>query len=160
MPMTAFRSLAACILLALPASPPAAQDAGALDRLRDLAAPEVPAAGDIYADEIAADLALIAAEEEALFGPGRPGYGPEGAPARIVLFTGPDCEDCAAAEDELAALVRDLEVRAAIIDIAADPAGAALMKRLSLDLLPSYVMRDGMIRGAMPAIVLKGYLLR
>jgi hypothetical protein len=35
---------------------------------------------------------------------------------------------------------------------------AALVRDLGLDMAPSYVLRDRMLRGAMPAIVLDRYL--
>lgn len=151
-------SVAAALAALLVAAPPGqAQQPGALERLRSLAhAP--PTAAEIYADEVTADLALIAAEAGALFDPARPGYGPPQAPVAIAMFTGPGCADCAHAEAELAALANRLGRRVAVIDVGTDPGGAALMQRLTLDLLPSYVLRDGLIRGAMPAVVLERYL--
>ncbi|MDF0600059.1 hypothetical protein P1J78_04875 [Psychromarinibacter sp. C21-152] len=143
------------LLAAAPVAPAWAQDT--LERLRDLR-PDPPSVGAIYAEEIAADLALIAAQAERLFDPDRPGLGPADAPVRIAFFTGAGCTDCPRARAELAALAARLGVRAAVFDVSDSPADAALMDRLTLDTLPSYVMRDGLIRGAMPAMVLERYL--
>ncbi|MHA6344053.1 glutaredoxin family protein [Roseivivax sp. CAU 1761] len=124
-----------------------------------LTAPQLTAiAQDLYADEIAADLGRIEAEAARLFAPDRPGPGPEGALPAIALLVGPDCPDCAAAQAELDALARRLGLRAAVIDVAADPADRAMMERLTLDMVPSYVMPDRMIRGHMPQVVLERYL--
>lgn len=142
-------------LLASVAAPAPAQ--GVLDRFHALSA-SPPTMGEIYADEAAADRALIARHAAALFDPARPGHGPEEAPVAIVLFTGPDCAECASAEAELAALAGRLSVRATVIDTARDSQGAALMATLGLDLLPSYVTPSAMIRGAMPIIVLESDL--
>lgn len=144
--------------LALALLPAGASAEGALERLRALAAPAPPAAADIYAEEIAADRALLAAEAGALFDSARPGLGPADAPVAIALFTGPGCAACAPATAELEELATRLGVRAVLIDTGADPADAALMRRLGLDLLPSYALPWGMIRGAMPAVVLERYL--
>jgi thiol-disulfide isomerase/thioredoxin len=135
--------------------PAAAQDP--LERLRALAPPISPTASDLYADEIAADRALLAEEAPLLFDPAHPGAGPEGAPVAIALFTGPGCEACPAARAELEEMAERLGLRVAVLDTAL-PANAALMDRLALDLLPSYAMPDRLIRGAMPAMVLERYL--
>lgn len=160
MGLTAMRlsPLVSAALLAIVAAAPPVHAQDALDRLRDLAAPDVPDSAAIYADEIAADLALIAALGPALFDPARPGAGPAGAPVDIVLFTGPDCAECAAARDDLAALADRLGIRAGFADIGGSAADAAMMTQLNLDLLPSYVMADGLIRGRMPVSVLETYL--
>ncbi|WP_172293944.1 hypothetical protein [Pseudoruegeria sp. HB172150] len=142
------------LLLALPVPAPAQN---ALERLKELAPPTAPSAADIYADEIAADRDLIASEADSLFDPARPGYGPQDAPVAIVIFTGPGCAECAQAEDEIAALADSLNIRASVIDTA-EAENAALMDRLTLDLLPSYVLPGSLIRGSMPAMVLERYL--
>ncbi|ETX29104.1 hypothetical protein [Roseivivax isoporae] len=123
-------------------------------------APRVAAdiAGALYADEIASDLARIEAEAARLFDPGLRGHGPEGTTPAIVLLRGPDCAECDAAEAELAEVALRLGVRAGVIDVGADAADRAMMDRLTLDVLPSYVMPDRMIRGHMPAMVLESYL--
>jgi len=110
---------------------------------------------DPYADEIARDLALLARAAPRLFDPDRPGLGPADAPTRIALFTRADCADCATARAELAALAARMGFRAALFDIGRD---AALAHDLGLDMAPSYVLPDKMLRGAMPAIVLERYL--
>jgi thiol-disulfide isomerase/thioredoxin len=110
---------------------------------------------DLYAEEVARDLDLLAREAPHLFAPGLPGFGPEAATPRLAFFTAPDCPDCAAAETELRALAARLGLRVSVLDITAHDALAA---RLGLDMAPSYVLRDRLLRGAMPAIVLERYL--
>jgi hypothetical protein len=139
------------------ALPLAAQDASLLrDRLRALATP--PAPTGLYADEAASDLALIAANSDALFGTHHPMLGTGDGAAAIALFVGHDCAECGTARQELEALVQKLGLRASLIDVDADPADTELMARLTLDMLPAYVMPDRLIRGAFPAFVLEGYL--
>ncbi|MBC7133231.1 MAG: glutaredoxin family protein [Roseovarius sp.] len=114
-----------------------------------------PAPMDIYADEVARDLDLLEREAPHLFAPGLPGFGPGEAAPRIAFFTAPDCPDCATAEAELSALAARLGLRVSVFDITAHDALAA---RLGLDMAPSYVLPDRLLRGAMPAIVLERYL--
>jgi glutaredoxin len=73
----------------------------------------------------------------------------------VAFFTAEDCPDCSRARDELHALADRLGFRVAVFDIGPD---AALARRLGLDMAPSYVLPDMMLRGAMPAIVLDRYL--
>jgi hypothetical protein len=115
-----------------------------------------PAPVDLYADEIARDRALLDRLAPRLFDPARPGLGPEGAPTRIAFFSRTDCPDCARAEAELRDLAERLGVRAAVFDIEAE---AGLARALGLDMAPSYVLPDRLVRGAMPAPVLERYLL-
>ncbi|WP_143042200.1 hypothetical protein [Citreimonas salinaria] len=146
----AFRIFAfAALGPALGAGPVAAQEPLSLrERIDALRAPEI-VIEEPYADEIADDLAMIAAEGDALFG----------GEADIALFVGSDCAECAAAQAELAALAERIGVDVAVHHT--DQAdSAALMKRLTLDMVPSYVMPDRLIRGAMPAFVLERYLTR
>ncbi len=133
----------------LAVSPAFAQAPSPLERLRALAPPP-PSAGEIYAEEMAADLALIAAEAARLFPP-RAGLGP---PAVIAVFTGPDCPNCAQALADLSEIAARLGLRTNVFDVS-DPDNAAMMQRLGLDLLPSYVTPRGMFRGAMPPLVLE-----
>lgn len=114
-----------------------------------------PAPMDIYAGAVADDLDLLTREAPRLFDPGLAGFGPEDALPRIALFTAPDCPDCIAAEAELRALAHRLGLRVSLFDMGRD---ADLAARLGLDLAPSYVMPDRLLRGAMPAIVLERYL--
>ncbi|MET4127236.1 hypothetical protein [Roseovarius sp. MBR-6] len=114
-----------------------------------------PAPMDIYAGAVADDLDLLAREAPLLFGPDLPGFGPEGGVPRIAFFTAPDCPECGQAEAELRALAARLGLRVSLFDMDRD---AALAARLGLDMAPSYVMRDRLLRGAMPAIVLERYL--
>ncbi|SNS42425.1 hypothetical protein [Antarctobacter heliothermus] len=124
-----------------------------LGRLRALEAPAAPI--DLYTDERQADLTGIA-RQESLFDPKSPGFGPKGTPA-IALLIGPDCPDCATALTDLWQISKDLGIRVAVLDTA-NPDHAATMAALGLDILPSYVMHDRMIRGHMPAFVLHRYL--
>ncbi|SLN27610.1 hypothetical protein ROJ8625_01142 [Roseivivax jejudonensis] len=114
-------------------------------------------AQEMYADEIASDLARIEAEAARLFARDRPALGAADQPAEIALFVGPDCPACATARDELDTLAARLGVAATLIDVS-DPEDAALMARLTLDQVPSYAMADKLIRGHMPAIALERYL--
>lgn len=125
----------------------------------DLIAISMPApdAGDIYADHIEADLADLAAHQDDLFSPDRPGFGTPDAAVTVALFTAADCPDCARAEADLRALAETHDLRVTLLDIDAD---AALAQALGLDMAPSYVFEDMMLRGHMPAIVLEGYLAR
>jgi len=52
-------------------------------------------------------------------------------------------------------LAARLGLRVTLFDMAED---AALAAELGLDMAPSYVLPDMMLRGAMPAIVLEKYL--
>jgi len=110
---------------------------------------------DLYAADVARDLDLLAREAPHLFGPGLPGFGPEQATPSLAFFAAPDCPDCAGAETELRALADRLGLRVNRFDMVRD---AALAARLGLDMAPSYEMRDRLLRGAMPAIVLERYL--
>jgi glutaredoxin len=144
------RALLCALSFCAGAAPPAtAQGADLRERLRALSAPAVPtpAPDEIYAAEIAADLDRIRDHDDALFRDG----------AAIAVFTAPGCRDCVAAKAALRALAADLGVGVAVHDTGT-PEGAALLAALSLDTVPSYVMRDKLIRGPMPAFVLRRYL--
>ena len=110
---------------------------------------------DLYADEATRDLDLLARAAPRLFAPGFHSFGTEGAVPSIAFFTQSDCPDCAMAEAELRALAARLGLRVTLFDMAED---AALAAELGLDMAPSYVLPDMMLRGAMPAIVLEKYL--
>lgn len=110
---------------------------------------------DLYADEIARDLDLLDRTAPRLFDPARRGIGPPDAPPRIAIFTREGCAACAAALDDLRRLAQKLGFRATVFDITQD---TGLARELGLDTAPSYVMRDRILRGAMPAIVLERYL--
>ncbi|MEI4233509.1 hypothetical protein [Roseovarius sp. D22-M7] len=149
----------------------AAQDAGPQSRtplgeaIREtlIATPEVltgltgaaSAPIDLYAEDTARDLDLLDRTAPRLFDPKHPGIGPEGAPIRIAIFTRDGCPDCADAIADLRGLADRLGFRATVLDIAEH---ADLARDLGLDMAPSYVMRDRMLRGAMPKVVLKRYL--
>ncbi|MCB1334442.1 MAG: hypothetical protein KDK26_12510 [Roseivivax sp.] len=111
---------------------------------------------DPYAEEKAADHALLEGLAAALFDPARRGWGPPGAPAMVAL-TAPGCTACAATEPELAALAAARGLRIGLLDITEEPALAA---ELGLDSLPSYVLPDMLVRGDVPVFVLDGYLAR
>jgi len=116
---------------------------------------DAPAPADLYADEIARDLALLDRLGPRLFDDAQPGLGPAGAPTRIAFFTRTNCPGCARAEAELRDLAHRLGVRVAVFDIEAE---AGLARALGLDMAPSYVLPDRLVRGAMPAPVLERYL--
>lgn len=110
---------------------------------------------DLYADEATRDLDLLARAAPRLFAPGLPGFGAEGAIPSIAFFTQTGCSDCAMAEAELRDLAARLGLRVSTFDMIKD---ADLATQLGLDMAPSYVLPDMMLRGAMPAIVLEKYL--
>jgi hypothetical protein len=110
---------------------------------------------DLYAEDAASDLRILDRAASRLFDPEQPGIGPDGAPTRIAIFTRADCATCGSAMADLRALADRLGFRATVFDIEED---AGLARDLGLDVAPSYVMRDRMLRGDMPAIVLERYL--
>ncbi|ETX16519.1 NADH dehydrogenase subunit N [Roseivivax halodurans JCM 10272] len=112
----------------------------------------------LYADEIASDLARIEGEAAALFSRDRPLIGAADGPVKIALLVGQDCPDCAAAERDLDELAQRVQIAATVIDVSQKPEDRAMMERLTLDMVPAYVMADKMIRGHMPTIVLERYL--
>ena len=116
-----------------------------------------PAALNIYADDMAADLSALARAAPRLYDASLPGFGPDKAKQQIALFTRKDCAECVDAEAGLRTLseTHDLRVTLLDMDIHAD-----LARDLGLDLAPSYVFGDMMLRGAMPSIVLERYLSR
>ncbi len=110
---------------------------------------------DLYGEDIARDLDVLSHAAPHLFSADQPGFGPRGTATRIALFTRADCPDCATAMQELQVLADRMGFRVALFDLARD---AALARDLGLDMAPSYVMPDRMLRGLMPAIVLERYL--
>lgn len=117
---------------------------------RDLLPDAPPPAVDLYADAASDDLAQIAAHSATLFGPD--------APARSIAFLTRDgCKDCTQALSELREMAEATGWQVRVIDIAAH---ADIARALELDTVPSYVLPDMMLRGAMPAIVLEKYLSR
>lgn len=110
---------------------------------------------DLYAEDAASDLRVLDRAAPRLFHPEQPGIGPEGAPTRIAIFTRADCATCGSAMADLRALADRLGFRATVFDMDKD---AGLARDLGLDVAPSYVMADRMLRGEMPAIVLERYL--
>ncbi|MBV6638724.1 MAG: hypothetical protein KI788_22785 [Mameliella sp.] len=136
---------AALLSCAFCASPVLAQEMTLSERLRALSA---PAPTDFYEDERQGDLNLIASHAPALFGD-------DGAV--IVMFSGPECGSCGTAWTDLQDMAQAQGVPVRLLDTG-EPENAALMQALTLDTLPSYVMRDRLIRGEMPAFVLGRYL--
>jgi glutaredoxin len=128
-----------------------------LPELPDLPDRMAPAPIDPYADAVENDLALIKAQAGRLFAPGLPGFGPTDTAQTIALLTRPACPDCSRAEAELRELARTHDLRVTLIDIMQNP---DLAQALELDLAPSYVLPDMMLRGHMPAVVLDRYLGR
>ncbi len=127
------------------------------DILENALSPAAPSSADLYRDARDSDLALIAAEAPHLFGPDWPLIGAEGGPVAMAVFTGSECAECPGALAELEALLGDLGRTATRID-ADTSEGRALMERLTLDALPSYVLPKMMVRGQVPGIVLQRYL--
>ena len=119
--------------------------------------PERSALINIYADDMQADLSALARAAPRLFDPALPGFGAQQAAHRIALFTRKECAECAVAESELRALSQAYDLRVTLLDM---DEYAELARDLDLDLAPSYVFGDMMLRGAMPAIVLERYLRR
>jgi uncharacterized protein YceK len=114
-----------------------------------------PAPAEIYRDEIARDRARLAAHGEALFSTDLPGFGPRDAAQTIALFTRPGCAACARAEAGLRALAPSHDLRVTLLDM---DAHTGLARALGIDMAPSYVLDDMMLRGALPPVVLKRYL--
>ena len=116
-----------------------------------------PAPLDIYSDDIARDLSALAGAGPRLYDPALPGFGPSGAALKIALFTRRDCAECDRAKADLRALSKRFDLRVTLLDM---DEHADLAGDLGLDLAPSYVFGDMMLRGAIPPIVLERYLDR
>lgn len=108
-----------------------------------------------YADAIATDLGRIAAQSETLFSAEEPGFGPPDATRTIALFTKEACPACTRAERDLRTLAEQHDLRVSLLDITEN---AALARRLEVDMAPTYILPDRMLRGHMPMIVLDHYL--
>lgn len=121
------------------------------DRLQALRDPEFhdPQPDNIYREQIAQDLVLIGHEADLLFG--------EDRRVQIALFVSQSCTACAKAQEELSQLSKRLDVPVKVLN-ADIPSIQAAQQRLTLDMLPAYVMTDRMIRGHIPAFVLERYL--
>lgn len=118
--------------------------------------PDAPAPSlDIMGDAIAEDLSRLSDRSAALFGPDLPGFGPPDAALTVALFTARDCPDCAAAEADLRRLAETRDLRVTLLDI---DAHRDLAQALEIDLAPSYVLPDMMLRGHIPLIVMERYL--
>lgn len=122
---------------------------GAVVREVLLAQPELVAqalAPPPYRAQIASDLALIAHHAQAVF-----------AGKDLALFVGADCDSCAAAQTELAALAAARGLKINILILKDYPGIEAAFQ---IDSLPFYVLPKQMLRGAMPAPVLARFLDR
>ncbi|EDM71403.1 hypothetical protein RAZWK3B_14319 [Roseobacter sp. AzwK-3b] len=118
--------------------------------------PNAPApALDIMGDAIAQDLSRLTDSRSALFSPDLPGFGPADAALTVALFTAPDCPECAAAEADLRRLTETRDLRVTLLDI---DTHRDLAQALEIDLAPSYVLPDMMLRGHIPMIVMERYL--
>ena len=98
-----------------------------------------------YADAVESDLSVIEAQAARLF--------PKGEPLAILVRR--DCPDCAAALDELRALTDELKNDFHIVDLDSE---SGLSEALQIDTVPSYVLRNKMVRGHVPPVVLRRYL--
>lgn len=127
----------------------------ALLGLPDLSERIAPPPINPYADAVENDLTRIKAQADRLFALDLPGFGPKDASQTIALLTRSDCAACALAEAELRDLAKPHDLRVTLIDM---DANADLAQALDLDLAPSYVLPDMMLRGHMPVIVLERYL--
>ena len=118
------------------------------------ALPRVQAA-DLYDEEARSDLARLESFADRLFAPDLPGFGPEDARHLVALITSETCAECPRAEADLRALSEAYNLRVTLIK-AGD--NADILEELGLDIVPSYIFPDQMLRGAIPAIVLERYL--
>ena len=99
-----------------------------------------------YDDNVRADTTLLQDLETELLGG-----------AEIAIFVGENCADCAAAVAEL----EDISMASGTTFThhdTRDADAAKLAELLEVDELPFYVMRDRILRGHMPAVVLTRYL--
>lgn len=112
---------------------------------------------DLYSEKAARDRDLLEETATRLFSPDLSGFGPRGQRAGIALFTRENCPDCDAAEADLRRLAERLQLRVTLLDIDAQ---ADLAQALGLDMAPSYVLPDMLLRGPMPDLVLERYLTR
>ncbi len=110
---------------------------------------------DILGDAVQQDLTRLSDSRAALFAPDLPGFGPADATMTVALFTAQDCPDCAAAEADLRRLAETRDLRVTLLDI---DTHRDLAQALQIDLAPSYVLPDMMLRGHIPLIVMERYL--
>lgn len=127
--------------------------APALGRGASNVAPRIPPQ-NIYTDAVENDLARIKSHAAALFDPDLPGFGPVSATRTLALFTRANCPDCALAESDLRQLAQTHDLRVTLIDF---DAHSDLAHALELDMAPSYVLPEMMLRGHIPPIVLERY---
>lgn len=125
----------------------------------ELASARPPAVQDIYAGEIASDLALITENAAQLFDPTAADrwIGSGVAFNIFAVFVTGDCPDCDRALRDLETLSETHNLRVHVLE---REDHAALADRLGVDTLPFYVFPKMMLRGHMPAAVIAGYLER
>ncbi len=112
-----------------------------------------------YEDVVEQDLSLIERLAPQLFDPARVTIGAPDATNRIAVFVGPNCPECVAALADLERLAPQFGVGVAVLDmVAPDGAPIALAAQLGLDLLPTIVFPDKILRGQMPEAVMQRYL--
>ena len=137
---------------------------GAEIRALLLAEPEIlePALNppSAFAEAVSADLSRLDDLAPRLFDPALAGFGPQNAALQIAVFIHDACSDCARAQDDLQALVKDHDLRVTLHRMDDNGAGAELAQALELSEAPSYVLPDMMIQGHMPPVVLERYLTR
>lgn len=119
--------------------------------------PDRPTPRDEYEEAVADDLAQIEKYGEALFAPTLPGFGMPSAAHVLALFVREGCPDCARAEADLRVLAQAHDLRVTLLDM---DRNRSLADALGLDIAPSYVLPDMMLRGHIPPVVLEKYLSR
>lgn len=113
-----------------------------------------------FEESVNADLSRLEELAQQLFDPALAGFGAEDAVLHIAIFIRHACSDCARAQDDLQALVKDHDLRVTVHRMDDNGAGAALAQALELSEAPSYVLPDMMIQGHIPPVVLERYLSR
>ncbi|MCT4558458.1 MAG: hypothetical protein N4A61_10410 [Pelagimonas sp.] len=119
------------------------------DRLSGLQNRQIQQA-DPYADHVAADLARIDSVSEVLFDP-------EDEQQIVMFVTRVGCDPCLKAQQEYEDLTLELGLSGTVLYADTAPV-KQIMRQLGLDMVPSYVMPDRMIRGHVPQFVLRRYL--
>ncbi|WP_323783198.1 thioredoxin family protein [Thalassovita sp.] len=106
-------------------------------------------------ENIDRDLARLAAAAGQLFDPDATMIGSPGSKHPLALFVRPGCPDCEKAKNDLKDLAAVIDLRVTFIDITRQ---AGLADRIGVDMAPSYVLPDMIVRGHVPAVVIRKYL--
>ncbi|CUH66673.1 hypothetical protein TG4357_02557 [Thalassovita gelatinovora] len=106
-------------------------------------------------EHIDRDLARLAAAAAELFDPTATRIGSPEAEHPLALFVRPDCPDCERAKDDLRQLSENIDLRVNFIDITRQ---ADLVERIGVDMAPSYVLPNMIVRGHVPVAVIGKYL--